>query len=441
MRGHITSRGPLGKPDKNGKRRHEGAPYAIVVELGEMPAQRCPVCVDPRGGRRLHWLDGKPLAVCPKCGGELDDVRERRQYTRGGFKLKREADAALIKQLDARNEGTYQEPTNTTVAEFLVNRWLPDVKDSLKPTTFAGYTNDVTAWIVPGIGTRRLRQLDPGHVNHLLRDLAATKCKYRTGNLSPKTRRLIYITLRKALADAERWGLVPRNAAALADPPKVTRRPMHVWSRDELRVFLDHVAEDRLFALWRVFATSGARRGEVLGLQWRHVDFAHATLNLEQSRVIVGYEVLVSEPKTGHGRSVPLDANTVAALKAWRDVQADELLALEFPQGPETYLFTDAAGEPLHPDRVTKIFGLHQAAIRAAQKKLDPPVEFPRIRLHDLRHTHATHLLQAGIHPKVVQERLGHATISTTMDIYSHVLPGMQESAAELVAAILDAAV
>lgn len=152
--------------------------------------------------------------------------------------------------------------------------------------------------------------------------------------------------------------------------------------------------------------------------------------------------MLVSEPKTGHGRAVPLDANTVAALKAWRDRQADELLVLELAQGPETYLFTDWAespGEPLHPDRVTKIFGLHQAAVRAAQKKLDPPLEFPRIRLHDLRHTHATHLLQAGIHPKVVQERLGHATISTTMDIYSHVLPGMQESAAELVAAMLDA--
>jgi integrase len=104
------------------------------------------------------------------------------------------------------------------------------------------------------------------------------------------------------------------------------------------------------------------------------------------------------------------------------------LLELEFPQSPETYLFTDAASEPLHPDRVTKLFEIARLA-----------AGLPRIRLHDLRHTHATHLLQNGVHPKVVQERLGHATISTTMDIYSHVLPGLQETAAALVAAALDA--
>ena len=154
----------------------------------------------------------------------------------------------------------------------------------------------------------------------------------------------------------------------------------------------------------------------------------------------MGYDVVASEPKTGKGRAVSLDTRTVDALKAWRDVQADELLALGVAQGPDTYVFTDAAGDPLHPDRVTKVFDLHQSAVVAAQKKADPKAEtLPRIRLHDLRHTHATHLLQNGIHPKVVQERLGHATISTTLDIYSHVLPGMQESAAALVAAALDA--
>src|SRR5450830_70991 len=122
MRGHIASRGPINPKTK----KHEGPPYAIVVELGEMPAQMCPVCTDKRGGHKLHWITGKALDKCPTCDGELDDVLERRQYSRSGFKLKREADAALVKQLDARNQGVYQEPTNTTVAEFLVKRWLPD---------------------------------------------------------------------------------------------------------------------------------------------------------------------------------------------------------------------------------------------------------------------------------------------------------------------------
>jgi integrase len=425
MRGHVSSRGPINP--KTGK--HEGPPYSFSIELGEQPAQRCPVCADPRGGHRLHWITGKPLVACPDCGGELEEVRERRQFTKGGFKRKQEAQAALDKQLVARREDTYQEPTTITVGEYLQRRWLPTVENSLKPTTFAGYTNDVAAHIVPNLGHLRLRHLDPGHVNELYAKLAKTPCKYRAGNLSPKTRRLIHITLRKALGDAVRWGLVPRNAAALADPPKVPQHSMTVWTREQLRVFLDHVAEDRLFALWRTVATTGMRRGEVLALQWKHTDVAHSTLNVEQSRVIVGYEVVLSTPKTKAGRrSIPVDPNTLTALKKWRIRQAEELLALGSRPSQETYVFTDAIGEPLHPDRVTKLFEIARLA-----------AEVPRIRLHDLRHTHATHLLQNGVHPKVVQERLGHATISTTMDIYSHVMPGMQESAAALVAAALDA--
>ena len=147
-----------------------------------------------------------------------------------------------------------------------------------------------------------------------------------------------------------KWGLVPRNAAALADPAKVRRRPMQVWTRDELRAFLDHVADDRLYPMWRTFATTAMRRGEVLGLQWKHVHFDESSISVEQSRVALGGGDNVSEPKTGKGRSVSLDARTVEALRTWRDRQADELLALEVAQGPDTYVFTDVAGAPLLPD-------------------------------------------------------------------------------------------
>ena len=234
-------------------------------------------------------------------------MRERRQYSRGGFKLKREADAALVKQLEARNEGVYQEPTKVTVGEFLQRRWLPTIKNSVKPTTYAGYEGNVSKYLVPHLGSLRLRAVDPGHVNKMCADLAATKGGRNGQCLATKTRRLIHITLRKALGDAVKWGLVPRNVAALADPPKVPQHSLNVWTRDELRAFLDHVAADRLFAMWRTFATTGMRRGEVCGLQWKHVDFAHSTLNVEQSRVIVGYAVVVSETKTGRGRAIPLD--------------------------------------------------------------------------------------------------------------------------------------
>ena len=445
MKGHVYSLGEKINA-KTGKR--EGEPYGFVIEVGDQQAQTCPACTEKNGRRRLHWLKGKPLPKCPKCGGELETVSERRQYTKSGFRLKGEADKAMRDQLGKREDGTYQEPTNMTVAEFLVQRWLPDIEDSIASSTFASYSHDVTAYLVPQIGQLRLRHLDPGHVNAMYRELAKTKCKYRANLLSASTRRGIHATLRRSLRDAVRWGLVPRNVAALADPPRVKRHSheMKVWTREELRTFLAAVADDRLFALWRVYATTGMRRGEALGLQWRHVDLDKSRLTVQQARVTVGYKVILRTSKTGPGRMLPVGARTVDALKAWRDAQADELLALGVSQGPDTFVFTDAAGEPMHPDRVTKLFGEHQATIRAEIVKRhaesgaegDPPA-FARIRLHDVRHTYATVGLLEGIHPKVMSERLGHANVMITLDTYSHVLSGMQESAAELIEASIDA--
>lgn len=445
MRGHVYSLGEKVNA-KTGKR--EGPPYGFCIELGDQPAQVCPACTEKNGRRRLHWIDGKPKAKCPKCGGELEQVSERRQHTKSGFALKGEADKAMRDQLGKREDGTYQEPTNLTVGEFLRERWLPDIEGSIAASTFVSYTTDVNAYLVPRIGHVRLRQLDPGHVNKMYRELAQTKCEHRAGLLSASTRRGIHATLRRALRDAVRWGLVQRNVAALADPPCVQRHSheMKVWTREQLRTFLGAVADDRLFALWRVYATTGMRRGEALGLQWRHVDLEKSRLSVQQARVTVGYKVILRTSKTGPGRMLPVGAKTVDALTAWRDAQADELLDLGVSQGPDTFVFTDKAGEPLHPDRVTKMFEEHHAAIVADIAKRheesgaegEPPA-FPRIRLHDVRHTYATLGLLEGVHAKVMSERLGHANIMITLDTYSHVLSGMQESAAELIEAALDA--
>jgi integrase len=282
---------------------------------------------------------------------------------------------------------------------------------------------------VPRLGALRLRVLDPGHVNKMYRELGQARGGRRGESLAPATRRHIHTTLRRALRDAVKWGLVSRNAAALADPPRVDRhnRTMNVWTREQIRTFLNHVADDRLFAMWRVFATTGMRRGEVCGLQWKHIDFERSLLTVRQARVNVGYKVQLGTTKTGASRVIPVGLNTVAALKAWRDRQADEFLELEIAQSPDHYLFTDKAGEPLHPDRVTKLF---DQAVKAAG--------LPRIRLHDVRHSYATIGLLNGIHPKVMAERLGHADVMITLQTYSHVLKGMQESAAELLEASID---
>ena len=141
---------------------------------------------------------------------------------------------------------------------------------------------------------------------------------------------------------------------------------MNVWTREQVRTFLAHVAPDPMFALWRTVATTGMRRGELCGLQWKHVDFAHSTIRVQQARVVADAKVVLTTPKTKRGRrAIPVGAVTLAALASWRDVQADLLLALGFPQSPDTYLFTDNKGEPLNPEVVTEHFNRHQLALRA----------------------------------------------------------------------------
>jgi integrase len=239
------------------------------------------------------------------------------------------------------------------------------------------------------------------------------------------------VVLRKALGDALRWKLVVRNVAADADPPKLRaagRVELRTWSAPELRAFLKHVAHDRLYAAWLLAANTGMRRGEVLGLRWDDVDLDRARLSVRQTLLSVDYKLEFSTPKTPRGRrSIALDSGTVAALRGHRRLQTEEKLAI----GPGAYadqglVFAGEDGAPIHPVLFSQMFDRH---VRDAT--------LPTIRLHDLRHTHATIALQAGVHPKVVSERLGHATVAFTLDTYSHAIPAMQEDAAETIARLV----
>lgn len=226
----------------------------------------------------------------------------------------------------------------------------------------------------------------------------------------------VHAVLHRALRDAVRWGRVQRNAAQNADPPKQRRagsREMATWRPEELGAFLSHVGEDRLYALWHFLASTGVRRGEAIGLRWQDVDLDDARAAIRQALVAVGYDVRVSEPKSARGRRVvALDLETVRVLSAWRARQLAEHSAWG-PAWQDTGLvFTRENGAALHPDRVSKMFDEH---VRRSG--------LPRIRLHDLRHTHATIALQAGVHPKIVSERVGHASTSFTLDVYSHANP------------------
>ena len=202
---------------------------------------------------------------------------------------------------------------------------------------------------------------------------------------------------------------------------------MRTWTKEQLKAFLESVADDRLSPLWHTISMTGMRRGEAIGLRWNDVDLEAGRLSVRRALIPDGREVIVSEPKTVKGRRViALDPGTVEVLKAQAARQLDEQRDWDEAWVETGLVFTQENGAALDPETVTRYFR------QAVKKSMLPP-----IRLHDLRHTHATLALQAGIHPKVVSERLGHATVSITLDTYSHAIPAMQEEAAALIAGLV----
>jgi integrase len=237
----------------------------------------------------------------------------------------------------------------------------------------------------------------------------------------------VHACLHKACKDAVRWGHISRNPLDAADPPRKKSdgtKEMRTWTKEQLKAFLDSVADERLAPLWHTIAMTGMRRGEALGLRWVDVDLENSRLSVRRALVPTNREVVISEPKTVKGRRViALDPGTIEVLKAQAARQLDEQNDWDDLWIESRLVFTAENGAALDPESVTRYF--RQAVKRSM---------LPNIRLHDLRHTHATLALQAGIHPKVVSERLGHATVSITLDTYSHAIPAMQEEAAALIA-------
>jgi len=246
----------------------------------------------------------------------------------------------------------------------------------------------------------------------------------RTG-LAPKTVRNVHTMLHSALHDAVRWGHLARNVAEAADPPAARSPEQRAWSPVQLRVFLEHVQEDRLYALWLLVATTGMRRGELAGLRWADVDVDHATVSPLVPRVVVDHQVHDSAPKTERGRrGLALDPVTLEALREHRRRQAEDHELVGPRYQDLGYVFAWPDGRPLHPDNITGWFERHTKA-----------AGLPPIRLHDVRHSYATAALSAGVPAKVISERLGHASVA--LQVYGHVLPGLDERAAATVADLI----
>lgn len=345
------------------------------------------------------------------------------QRTKGGFATKRDAQVFLTATLATVQTGMFTEPTKLTVGEYLLHRWLPGRSASLRTSTFDAYRRSVELHVIPALGHMKIQQLAPDHLDRLYADLL------RAG-LAPKTVRNLHTTLHKALKDAVRKNLVVRNVADSADPPRLKRAgegEMKTWTPEQLYAFLEGMADHRLRAGFLLAATTGMRRGEVLGLRWADIDFTTRRLTVNQTVLNVAYKITIGTPKTPRSRrTIALDPETVRVLLEHRRQQLAERHAMGNAYIDQDLVFAREDGRPTHPDLFSQTF-------QRTVKRLG----LPAIRLHDLRHTHATMGLAAGIPIKIMSTRLGHATTAFTQDVYMHSVPAMEESAADQIADLI----
>jgi integrase len=349
----------------------------------------------------------------------------RRQATKTGFRTKRETEVAMREAMTKAEQGRHVRISRRTVEQFL-DEWLKAVEGRMRPSTWSSYRDYRDAYVNPVIGHTALQDLTPVRLNllysHLLTEGRVRKAKGIPQGLAPKTVRNVHVMLRRALRDATKWGYLPRNPAEDAEPPAAHTRKRTVWTPAQLRTFVEHVKDDRFYALWLLVATTGLRRGELAGLREADFDLRVARVTPTIPRVVVDGHAQASEPKSARGyRSLALDPLTVEALrthlKRWRRERREVGHA-----SPLVFCWPD--GRPVHPQTITDRFF-----------RLASEAGLPFIRLHDVRHSYATAALATGVHPKIVSERLGHASVAFTLQTYSHVLEGMDEAAATAIAA------
>lgn len=351
----------------------------------------------------------------------------RQQKWVGGFETVAEAKAARSRALAELAQHTYLPPSKLTFTEFFEDQWLPAQRTRVRPGTLELYKQE---WrrVEPRLGNFQLRSITPARLQSVYADLLESGNRKR-GPLSPRSVQITHAFIHRCFVDAVRWGLLDRNPAGLVDKPLAPRPDMRVWTPSQVGAFLAFAGRDRLAPLWRLLATTGLRRGEALGLRWTDVDLENARLSVQQS--LLEYRrgnAVFGEPKTSNARrSIDLDAQTVAVLKRWRVQIAEEQLRAGSACERSPLIFVDEFGRPLNPETVSRIF-----------PRLELQAGLPHIGLHGLRHSHATAMLAAGISPKVAQERLGHFSVSLTLDTYSHTIAGMQAEAARRVAELID---
>jgi len=306
------------------------------------------------------------------------------------------------------------------------------MRSQVKPSTWDSYARNLRLHVLPHLGDLALGQITPMRLNRLYSDLLGSGKRNGLGGLSAKTTRYIANTIHKVLADAVDAEVLAANPAGRAKAPRPSRVApidLHFWTPEQLRRFFEFTQGHRLAGAWRLAATTGMRRGEVLGLRWADLDVEAARLAVRHTVISVAYEIRESTPKNQHARVIDLDPETISQLRAHRARQQAEQAGLGPAYRDGDLVFPRPDGTTIHPHIFSQAF-----------ERLVARSGLPRIRLHDLRHTCATIALRAGIPTKVISERLGHASPGFTLRQYAHVIPGMQREAAHQIADLVDRA-
>lgn len=358
-------------------KRYKGS-YTVVLNLGIDPAT---------GKRKQQWISVKGT--------------------------KKEAEKRLAELLHQIDTGTFMKPGKTTVAEFL-DRWLDDYRRRLSPRGYERYYGIIKKHILPGFGNLALTQLKPEHLQKHY-----THCQ--NIGLSARTVRYHHAVLHVALKTAVKWGLLARNPADAVEPPRAHHNEMQTWGEYEINRFIETAQNSHYYALFYTALFTGMRRSELLGLRWSDIDFILSQVSVERGlhHLKTGNYIFTETKSATSRRTIALSPSAILVLRDHYTKRKLECMELGIKFTDDDLVFCTVEGKPIRPNTVTRAWTT--LAIKAGLKV---------IRLHDARHTHASIMLKQGIHPKVVQERLGHSSIQMTLDTYSHVAPGIQAAAA-----------
>ncbi len=344
---------------------------------------------------------------------------KRKQKTKSGFKTKKECQKAMQELIVQLERGEYFELSNILYKEYLSN-WLSDyAKNNVAARTYKRYSDDIKRYIEPNLGNIPLNKIKPLHIQDFY-----NYCINKIG-ISSTTTLHLHAIIHKSLSQAVKWQLININPADAVEKPKKAKIEFTVWDKEDADKALDRIKDMTLYLPVLLALTTGMRRGEICGLQWDNVDLENKVIYIKKQLQKIDGNLKLVHPKTkGSIRKIVLLDYIMPILKNERKKQLENKLFLGEEYKDGNFVYQQIDGKPYDPEYVTRNFN-------RIINKISKELNINKIRFHDLRHTHATLLLKAGVNPKIVSERLGHSNISITLDTYTHVLPDMQKEAAE----------